>query len=58
MTKEQIIKKFKKDRSIKDSYKLTDDEMYFIKKIFELQKKIENLEHYLNQAPTAEKNNY
>ena len=49
MTKEEIIAKFKKDRSIKDSYKLTEDEMYFIKKIYILQKKIENLEHYLNQ---------
>jgi len=55
MTKEQIIKKFKEDRNIKDNYSLTDDEMYFINTIFELQKKIENLEHYLNQAPTGEK---
>ena len=44
MTKEEIISKFKKDRSIKDSYKLSEDEEYFINIIFELQKEVENLE--------------
>jgi len=52
MRKEEIIKKFKEDRNIKDNYSLTDDELYFIKKIFYLQKKIENLEHYLNHIQT------
>ena len=44
MTKEEIIKEYQLSRSIKDSYHLNKDEMYLLNKIFELQKKIENLE--------------
>lgn len=35
MTRQDLINNYKNDRGIKDSYKLNDDENYFIDKLYE-----------------------